>query len=122
MATNSEVKILGMEGTEQLVATVKNLLSTKADTERTTALETIHGNLDELQTNDKSSLVAAINEAVNREGVEIDPTLSIEGRAADAKSVGDAIKAMNHIIATDDGNGIVTLSISPLTPADEEAF
>lgn len=54
--------------------------------------------------------------------VEVDSTLSIEGQAADAKSVGDAIKAMNHIVATDDGNGIITLSLSPLAPADKEVF
>ena len=31
MATNSEVKILGMEGTEQLVAKVKDIFSDKVD-------------------------------------------------------------------------------------------
>ena len=32
-----------------------------------TALENIHGDLDDLQTSDKSSLVAAINEAANEQ-------------------------------------------------------
>lgn len=54
--------------------------------------------------------------------VAIDPTLSEEGQAADAKAVGDAISAMNHITAVDDGNGIIRLSISPLTPASEVTF
>lgn len=54
--------------------------------------------------------------------VSIDDTLSVSGAAADAKAVGDAIAAMNYIYATDDGNGIVTLGASPLTPAEEAEF
>ena len=52
------------------------------------------GNLSDLQTSDTSSLVAAINEIYDRagtSGVDIDPTLSVEGAAADAAAVGKAV-------------------------------
>jgi hypothetical protein len=54
--------------------------------------------------------------------IALDTTLTKAGQAADAKAVGDAISTMNHIYATDDGNGIITLSYSPLTPASEGVF
>lgn len=54
--------------------------------------------------------------------ITVDTTLTKAGQAADAKAVGDAISSMNHIYATDDGNGIITLSYSPLTPASEGVF
>lgn len=52
------------------------------------------GNLSDLQTSDTSSLVAAINETYDRagtSGVNIDPTLSVEGAAADAAAVGKTV-------------------------------
>ena len=51
------------------------------------------GNLAYLATDEKSSLVAAINEvaADMSEGVALDTTLTQSGQAADAKAVGDAL-------------------------------
>jgi hypothetical protein len=54
--------------------------------------------------------------------VEIDDTLTQEGKAADAKAVGEAFAAMNAITATDDGTGIITLGVSPLSSAEEVEF
>ena len=70
--------------------------------------------LDDLET--------SINERIETNSVTVDQTLSVEGQAADAKAVGEAIGSIEHIVATDDGNGIITLSLSPLTPADREVF
>lgn len=51
------------------------------------------GDLNGLETTDKSSIVAAINEAAQSGGTEIiiDDTLTQSGQAADAKATGDAI-------------------------------
>lgn len=54
--------------------------------------------------------------------VEIDDTLTQEGQAADAKAVGDKLSALQGIIATDDGNGIITLSASAIPSVEEATF
>ena len=60
------------------------------------------GSLSDLNTTDKSSVVAAINEVASNAGngsggssVTIDATLTQEGQAADAKAVGDAISKVS---------------------------
>ena len=53
------------------------------------------GDLTELQTKNTNDLVEAINEVYSMAaagGIESDPTLTKEGRAADAKATGDAIR------------------------------
>ena len=53
------------------------------------------GDLSELETQNKNDLVEAINEVHSiaaAGGVETDPTLAKEGKAADAKATGDAIR------------------------------
>lgn len=59
---------------------------------------------------------------IESSGCDVDATLSKEGSAADAKAVGDAIASINHITASDDGNGIITLNALPFTPASEVTF
>lgn len=54
--------------------------------------------------------------------VELDETLTQEGKAADAAAVGEAIASMNAITATDDGTGIITFGVSPLSSAEEVEF
>lgn len=58
------------------------------------------GNLNELATTEKGSVVAAINEVAQSGGstVAIDATLTQSGQAADAKAVGDALKS-NGVIS-----------------------
>lgn len=68
------------------------------------------------------SLWVDLDEEIEDTSIEVDASLSIEGAAADAKVVGDAFSAIAQMTATDDGNGIITLSYSPLTPASEEVF
>lgn len=60
------------------------------------------GSLSDLNTTDKSSVVAAVNEVASNTGngsggnsVTIDATLTQEGQAADAKAVGDAIRELS---------------------------
>lgn len=76
------------------------------------------GNLNDLNTEAKNNLVAAINEAAQSGGVgsstvELDTTLSASGKAADAKAVGDALAgkqdkliAGENITIADDGKTI----------------
>lgn len=69
------------------------------------------GELDKLQTEEKENLVKAINEANTKAmsgGVSTDPTLSIEGRAADAKVTGEAIADVVADVQ-DTGNRVDTL-------------
>ena len=59
-------------------------------------IQGIIGNLNDLTTQAKNNLVAAINEAAQSGGgggstVELDTTLTQSGKAADAKAVGDAL-------------------------------
>lgn len=61
------------------------------------------GDLRELKTKAKDTLVDAINETYDRAGtggVEIDPTLSVEGAAADAAAVGDALGKLGDVNPT----------------------
>lgn len=55
------------------------------------AVRKILGKLEDLETTEKTNLVAAINEALNNAKVEVDEGLTKEGVAAEAKAVGDAI-------------------------------
>lgn len=60
------------------------------------------GNLNELTTEAKNNLVAAINEAAQSGGgstIELDTTLSEAGKAADAKAVGDALAGKQNTIS-----------------------
>lgn len=68
------------------------------------------------------SLWVDLDEEIEDTSIEVDASLSIEGAAADAKVVGDAFSAIAQMTATDDGNGIITLGYSPLTPASKEVF
>lgn len=55
------------------------------------------GDLTELQTQNTNDLVEAINEVYSMAtagGIESDPTLTQEGKAADAKATGDAIRSL----------------------------
>lgn len=60
------------------------------------------GDLNGLETTDKSSIVAAINEAAQSGGTEviIDDTLTQSGQAADAKAAGDAISQLKADLDT----------------------
>lgn len=49
------------------------------------------GDLNGLETTAKSNLVKAINE-IKSDTAELDTTLSVPGKAADSKAVGDALK------------------------------
>ena len=62
-------------------------------------IEAMIGDLDDLDTEEKSSLVAAINEAAQSGGAALDATLSTSGMAADAKAVGDALDAVDGSLA-----------------------
>lgn len=64
------------------------------------------GSLGDLNTTDKSSVVAAVNEVVSNAGsgsgggsVTIDATLTQEGQAADAKAVGDKLNKLKDEIS-----------------------
>lgn len=59
------------------------------------------GTMTDLTTDDKTSLVGAINELVTKSGagVSVDDTLTISGSAADAKATGDQIRALSDEIA-----------------------
>lgn len=69
------------------------------------------GNLEDLKTENKSSLVAAINEIFSTGGsgsdsgqnVELDTTLTQSGKAADAKAVGDALDDLEEKIPSIEG-------------------
>lgn len=61
------------------------------------------GDLRELKTKSKGTLVDAINETYDRAGtggVDIDPTLSVEGAAADAAAVGSALEKLSDVNPT----------------------
>lgn len=73
------------------------------------------GNLVGLKTNAKDNLVDAINEVHNialAGGIESDPTLSVSGKAADAKATGDLIQS--H---TDDKNNPHGVTIAKIGAA-----
>ena len=63
------------------------------------------GNLNDLTTEAKNNLVAAINEAARTGGggggasIELDTTLTQSGKAADAKAVGDALAGKQNTIS-----------------------
>lgn len=69
------------------------------------------GNLEDLKTENKSSLVAAVNEIFSTGGsgsdsgqnVELDTTLTQSGKAADAKAVGDALDELEEKIPSIEG-------------------
>lgn len=65
------------------------------------------GDLTELETNDKTNLVSAINEALNSGGQgTTDTTLSISGKPADAAAVGSAINTINTTNAGIEGRKV----------------
>lgn len=58
------------------------------------------GNMNDLATEDKSSLVAAVNEAMeNGGGIGIDTSLTVSGKAADAAVVGEKFRKLSEEIA-----------------------
>ena len=67
------------------------------------------GDLDELETEDKSSIVNAINEVLSTPIVTIDDTLTQEGEAADAKVVGDKFDEVDEEINGVDTETPITL-------------
>lgn len=71
---------------------------------------------------DANGNVTAVETIDVEANAEVDDTLSQEGMAADAKAVGEAIASINHITASDDGNGIITLSATPFASASEVLF
>ena len=86
-----------------------------------TKIQTEIGNLEDLETGDKSNLVAAINEVAQTGSgggstVELDTTLTQSGKAADAKAVGDALEncVMAEKIDQEGGQG----EFIPLLSAD----
>ena len=91
-------------------------------------IQGIIGNLNDLNTEAKNNLVAAINEAAQSGGggstVELDTTLTQSGKAADAKAVGDvtirqAELGEDGVASFKNAAGIVlfTVDFSNLTPA-----
>ena len=52
----------------------------------------------------------------------VDNTLSVPGKAADAKVVGDMLSGLYSMIATDDGNGIITLAPGSIPLVEEAVF
>ena len=74
-----------------------NYVYTETEIKTFESLEKRIGNLNDLTTQAKNNLVAAINEAAQTGGggggstVELDTTLTQSGKAADAKAVGDAL-------------------------------
>lgn len=54
--------------------------------------------------------------------VEVDTSLTVEGAAADAKAVGDALNNLQHISAVDMGQGVIVLSSGPYASAKEASF
>lgn len=69
-------------------------------------IQTQIGDLSDLTTSDKSSLVGAINEAAQSGGSEvvIDATLTQSGQAADAKATGDALAEIKADLDNIDGS------------------
>ena len=62
------------------------------------------GDLSQLETEDVNNLVAAINEANNialAGGIETDPTLSIQGKAAEASATGSRINDLESTLRND---------------------
>ena len=76
------------------------------------------GDLSDLTTEAKDTLVAAINEAAQSGGstVELDTTLTQSGKAADAKAVGDRLSVLSDEIAnlSSGGAGLTTAQINAL--------
>lgn len=67
-------------------------------------IQALMGNLNDLDTEAKNNLVAAINEAAQTGSgggstVELDTTLTQSGKAADAKAVGDALAGKQNTIS-----------------------
>ena len=59
------------------------------------------GNMNDLATEDKSSLVAAVNEAMEKGGgIGIDTSLTVSGKAADAAVVGEKFSELSEEIVT----------------------
>lgn len=71
---------------------------------------------------DANGNVTAVETIDIETNTEVDATLSREGVPADAKAVGDTIASINHLTATDDGNGIITLNAAPFASASEVLF
>lgn len=78
------------------------------------------GDLADLTTGAKGTLVAAINEAARTGGgggdstVELDTTLTQSGKAADAKAVGDRLSALSEEIANLQTSGLTTAQVNAL--------
>ena len=75
------------------------IVSIKAWADKNKVDRSTIGNMSDLQTKEKSNIVSAINEVAANGDVPIivDPTLAIEGEAADAKAVGDALAGKQPI-------------------------
>lgn len=64
------------------------------------------GNLDDLNTEAKGNLVAAVNEAMEKGGgIGIDTSLTVSGKAADAAVVGEKFRELSEEIANMPGGG-----------------
>ena len=77
------------------------------------------GNLNDLNTEAKNNLVAAVNEVKQSGGgggstVELDTTLTQSGKAADAKAVGDRLSALSEEIANLQTSGLTTAQVNAL--------
>lgn len=90
------------------------IVSIKAWADKNKVDSSTIGNISDLQTKEKSNIVSAINEVAANGDVSIivDPTLALEGQAADAKAVGDAlnrkVSTVNNIEPDEYGNVFIS--------------
>ncbi len=78
----------------------------------------------ELENNniDENALYLTPDEEIDFSGYATLEDLAAKADISDVKAIEDMISSMNHIVASDDGNGIITLGVSALTQAEGVAF